>query len=124
MNEKIQNYFKKTAQLLKKCAEDFVCISSDVWKSRSFEQLKAFFHFFIAFFKQLSIIHIKYITLFLLFPNSRMSRHSCCKMCVMQGMTYFLSYSYIMIKVIPIKIATILIHIPDILYFWLVLASS
>ena len=42
MNEKIQNYFKKTAQLLKKCAEDFVCISSDVWKSRSFEQLKSF----------------------------------------------------------------------------------
>ena len=41
MNEKIQNYFKKTAQLLKKCAEDFVCISSDVWKSRSFEQLKS-----------------------------------------------------------------------------------
>ena len=30
MNEKLQNYFKKTAQLLKKCAEDFVCISSDV----------------------------------------------------------------------------------------------
>ena len=41
MNEKIQNYFKKTAQLLKKCAEDFVCISSDAWKSRSFEQLKS-----------------------------------------------------------------------------------
>ena len=40
MNENIQNYFKKTAQLLKKCAEDFVCISSDAWKSRSFEQLK------------------------------------------------------------------------------------
>ena len=37
----IQNYFKKTAQLLKKFAEDFVCISSDVWKSRSFEQLKS-----------------------------------------------------------------------------------
>ena len=27
MNEKIQNYFKKTAQLLKKCAEDFVSVS-------------------------------------------------------------------------------------------------
>ena len=33
-------------------------------------------------------------------------------------------YPHIIIKVIPIKIATTLIQIPDILYFWLVFASS
>lgn len=41
MNEKVHSYFKKTAQFLKKCAEDFLCISLDEWKKYSFEQMKS-----------------------------------------------------------------------------------
>ena len=51
MNEKIQNYFKKTAQLLKKCAEDFVCISSDVWIRRRVWSDSEFFIYGITFGK-------------------------------------------------------------------------
>ena len=40
MNVKVHSYFKKTAQFLEKCAEDFLCISSDEWRTYSFEQLK------------------------------------------------------------------------------------
>ena len=41
MKEQVHNYFKKTAQLLKKCAADFSCISSEAWKAYSFEQMKS-----------------------------------------------------------------------------------
>ena len=41
MKEQVHRYFKKTAQFLEKCASDFLCISSDVWKSCSFEQMKS-----------------------------------------------------------------------------------
>lgn len=41
MNEKVHSYFTKTAQLLKKCAEDFLYISSGAWKEYSFAQLKS-----------------------------------------------------------------------------------
>ena len=41
MKEQVHSYFKKTAQFLEKCASDFLCISSDEWKSCSFEQMKS-----------------------------------------------------------------------------------
>ena len=47
MKEQVHRYFKKTAQFLEKCASDFLCISSDVWKSCSFEQMKSENEFFI-----------------------------------------------------------------------------
>ena len=46
MKEQVHRYFKKTAQFLEKCAADFLWISSDAWKSCSFEQMKSEYELF------------------------------------------------------------------------------
>ena len=64
MKEQVHRYFKKTAQFLEKCAADFLCISSDAWKSCSFEQMKMNYSIRIFYLRitesLLRILHLQY----------------------------------------------------------------
>ena len=59
MKEQVHRYFKKTAQFLEKCASDFLCISSDVWKSCSFDYSIRIFYLRITE-SLLRILHLQY----------------------------------------------------------------